>query len=149
MVARPARATNCRPAINSALVAPEGAGALSLTSSVMDALDVQDKPEYAALDVQDKLEYARCAVAVLRALKFSDAKMTYKDLARSIGLIRSSGTWQPWHRQQIAVILSIAAAAEKLNAPDNAEPLEYDRIITGTTGESGEGVFKNSRIIRE
>ena len=49
----------------------------------MDAPDVQDKPEYAALDVQDKLEYARCAVAILRALTFSDAKMTYKDLARS------------------------------------------------------------------
>jgi len=105
--------------------------------------------EAQALDVQDKLEYARCAVAVLRALKIRDAKMTYGDFAKAIGLIRGSGTWQVWHRQQITDILCIVAAVERLNSAHNAEPLDYDRIITGATGQSGEGVFKTSKIVRE
>jgi hypothetical protein len=101
-----------------------------------------------ALDVQDKLECARCAVAVLRALEISDAKMTYGDFARAIGLIRGDETWQVWHRQ-ITDILCIVAAVERLRSPHNTEPLEYDRIITVTAGEPGAGVFKNSKIIRE
>jgi hypothetical protein len=102
-----------------------------------------------ALDVQDKLECARCAVAVLRALKISDTKMSYGDFARAIGLIRGDETWQVWHRQQVTDVLCIVAAVERLRSPNNTEPLEYDRIITVAVGEPGAGVFKNSRIIRE
>jgi hypothetical protein len=100
------------------------------------------------LDVQDKLEYARSAVAVLRALKIRDARMSYGDLARAIGLIRGAGAWEPWHRQKVPEILSIAAAVERLGG-QSPDPLEFDRIVNESTGESGAGVFKNSRIVRE
>src|SRR5262249_23775068 len=101
------------------------------------------------LDVQDKLEYARCAVAVLRALAIRDAKMSYGDLAKAIGLIRADGGWKPWHRQQVPDILCIAAAVERFGPSSAEPPLEFERIINEDTGQSGAGVLKNSRIIRE
>ena len=102
------------------------------------------------LDVQDLLEYARAAVAVLRALEIADRTMGYGEFARAIGLISDSDSWQPWHRQQVAIILNIVAATE-LRAGQKAktERLNYKRVINKITGKPGAGVKKNSRIIRE
>ncbi len=102
-----------------------------------------------ALDVQDKLEYARSAVAVLRALKIHNATMSYRDLAKAVGLIRGDEGWKPWHRQQVPDILCIAAAVERFGTTTIADPLEFDRIINEDTGEPGAGVFKDSFIVRE
>jgi hypothetical protein len=46
-------------------------------------------------------------------------------------------------------ILSIVAAVEKQAGQQSPDPLEYDRIVNGNTGEPGAGIFKNSRIARE
>ncbi|HEY1745448.1 MAG TPA: hypothetical protein VGG11_01595 [Xanthobacteraceae bacterium] len=102
------------------------------------------------LDIQDRLEYARAAVAVLRALKIKDSTMGYGELARAIGLIPEGGRWEPWHRQQVADILQLVAAAERQgHAKTGAEPLDFARIVTAETGKAGAGVGKNSEIVRE
>jgi hypothetical protein len=102
------------------------------------------------LDVQDRLEYSRAAVAVLRSLKITGSTMRYGELARAIGLIPDGGRWEPWHRQQIADILQLVAAAERQgHAKAGAEPLDFERIVTAETGKAGAGVVKNSKITRE
>jgi hypothetical protein len=97
------------------------------------------------LDVQARLEYARAAVAVLRALRTADRTMRYGEFAAAIGL---GEKWQPWHRQQIADILNLVAAAEQ-QAGDNTdvEPLQFKRIVTAK-GEPGKGIKKTSKIVR-
>ena len=97
------------------------------------------------LDVQARLEYARAAVAVLRALRIADRTMRYGEFGAAIGL---GEKWQPWHRQQIADILNLVAAAEQ-QAGDNAglEPLQYNRIVNAK-GESGTGIKRTSKIVR-
>jgi hypothetical protein len=100
------------------------------------------------LDVQARLEYARCAVAVLRALKIVDKKMSYKDLGKAVGLISDPEVWEPWHQQQARDILNIAAAVEDQAASTPTEPIEFDRIINDKKGEPGEGILKKSKIVR-
>jgi hypothetical protein len=97
------------------------------------------------LDVQARLEYARAAVAVLRALRIADRTMRYGEFAAAIGL---GDKWQPWHRQQIADILNLVAAAER-QAGDKTEvePLQFERIVTGQ-GKPGKGIKKASKIVR-
>ena len=68
--------------------------------------------KFKPLDVQARLEYARAAVAVLRALKLSDSRMRYNELARAIGLMAENENWDPWHRNQITDILNVVAAVE-------------------------------------
>jgi hypothetical protein len=99
------------------------------------------------LDVQELLEYARAGVAILRGLEISDARMSYSDFGRAIGLLAGpNAPWEAWHRQQIKAILSAIAAVEKL-AGTGAMPLDYKRIINVQTGRSGKGVSKSSRIV--
>jgi hypothetical protein len=102
-----------------------------------------------ALDVQDRLEYARSAVAVLRSLQITGKTMRYGEFAKAIGLISDTEIWKPWHRQQIAEILNLVAAAEKQGSksPD-IDPLEYERVITGKTSRPGKGIVRESRIVR-
>jgi hypothetical protein len=103
--------------------------------------------EMEALDVQDLLEYARAAVPVIRGLKITGSRMRYGQLARAIGLITDDASWQPWHRQQITAILSIAAAVERqANQKVAIDPLEFERIVN-ESGEPGIGIIKNSRIV--
>lgn len=102
------------------------------------------------LDVQDRLEYARSAVAVLRALQITGKTMRYGEFAKAIGLISDTENWQPWHRQQIAEILNLVAAAERQGTKNsNIEALEFERIITGKTSAPGKGISKESRIVRK
>jgi hypothetical protein len=102
-----------------------------------------------ALDVQDRLEYARSAVAVLRSLQITAKTMRYGEFAKAIGLISDTESWKPWHRQQIAEILNLVAAAERQGAKSlDIEPLEFERIITGKTSQPGKGISKESRIVR-
>jgi hypothetical protein len=65
--------------------------------------------------------------------------MRYGEFAAAIGL---GEKWQPWHRQQIADILNLIAAAEQ-QAGDNTdvEPLQFNRIVTAK-GVPGEGIKK-------
>ena len=101
------------------------------------------------LDVGDRLKYAHAVVAELRTLEGLDATMRYRDLAKAIGLISPSGKWEAWHRQQIAEILQIVAAAERYRSGNkNSSALNFKRIVTAS-GRAGKGVTRTSRIIRE
>jgi hypothetical protein len=93
---------------------------------------------------------ASCAVAVLQALRITDSKMQYRDLAKAIGLIPDGGKWEARHQQQIKGILRIVAAAERQKDGGKSTaigPLEFERIITGKTGRPGKGVSKTSKIV--
>jgi hypothetical protein len=83
------------------------------------------------LDVEARLEYSRVAVAVLRALQNSDGEMCYGDFARAIGLVSVDETWKAWHRQQIADVLDLVAAAERQGRSAHIKPLQFHRIVTG------------------
>jgi hypothetical protein len=82
------------------------------------------------LDVQARLEYSRVAVAVLRALQNSNGEMRYGEFARAIGLVSGDETWKIWHRQQIADVLNLVAAAERQGRSAGVKPLQFHRIIT-------------------
>ena len=101
------------------------------------------------LDTQDLLEYSRAAVAVLRTLQLKDETMTYADFARAIGLLDGPAeVWKAWHRQQTEAVLNAVAATEKL-ARKQSMKLEYNRIVTKLTGESGTGKSQLARLIQE
>jgi hypothetical protein len=103
-----------------------------------------------ALDVQDRLEYARSAVAVLRSLQINEKTMSYGEFAKAIGLIPDTEGWKPWHRQQVAEILNLVAAAELQGAKShNIRPLQYERVVTRKTKQPGKGISKESRIVRK
>lgn len=72
--------------------------------------------------------------------------MRYNELARAIGLISKDAPWHVRHRAQIANILNIAAAVEKLAGQATPEPLEFERIVTAD-GEPGTGFRKTSKIV--
>jgi hypothetical protein len=98
------------------------------------------------LSVEDRLTYARAAVAVLRALKITDSTMRYGDFARAIGLIPEGNRWQSWHRQEVASILQLAAAAERYGyAGESAEPLEFERVVPPRSGR----LASEPEIVRE
>ena len=106
------------------------------------------------IDAQARLEYARAAVAVLRALKITDRKMRYGELAKAIGLIADDEAWHISHRGQITDILNLAAATEhqaKTAAGADSlktDALEFDRIVTDD-GQPGTGFYKTSRIVTQ
>jgi|SRR5215471_2131654 len=100
------------------------------------------------LDVQSRLEFARAGVAVLRTLAIKKQTMRYHQFGIAIGLIDDGAKWEPWHRQQVADILQIIAAAEKTaNRSSGTSALEFERIVTGK-GEPGAGIRKTSKIVR-
>ena len=71
------------------------------------------------------------AIAVLRALEFADAKLTYGDFAKAIGLRGRDEPWKVTHRNR---------ATELLNAAQEADPtLQVWRIVTAETGQPGPG----------
>ena len=71
------------------------------------------------------------AIAVLRALEFADAKLTYGDFAKTIGLRGRDEPWKVTHRSR---------ATELLNAAQEADPtLQVWRIVTAETGQPGSG----------
>ena len=75
--------------------------------------------------------------------------MSYGEFARAIGLMTDADKWEVWHRQQVADILNLVAAAEgQSNKNINIKKLEYDRVIVQRTGRSGKGIAKESRIVR-
>ena len=102
-----------------------------------------------ALDVQDRLEYARCGVAVLRALHITERNMTYERFARAIGLIADGERWVIKHREQVRAILRIIAAVEREGLGGrrrNIVPLDFN-LIVDRRGNPGAGVEKTSRIV--
>ena len=99
------------------------------------------------LDAESRLDCARAAVGVLRGLKLKNERMRYNELARAIGLMTEEEEWRVWHRQQIADILNLAAAAERqVGANSEYTPIEFERIV-GADGEPGAGAFKTRRVV--
>jgi hypothetical protein len=71
------------------------------------------------------------AIAVLSALEFADAKLTYSDFAKAIGLRGRDEPWKVAHRSR---------ATELLNAAQEADStLQVWRIVTVETGQPGPG----------
>jgi hypothetical protein len=71
------------------------------------------------------------AIAVLSALEFADAKLTYSDFAKAIGLRGRDEPWKVAHRSR---------ATELLNAAQEADStLHVWRIVTAETGQPGPG----------
>ncbi|HEX4157548.1 MAG TPA: hypothetical protein VHY79_03665 [Rhizomicrobium sp.] len=101
------------------------------------------------LDVQARLEYARAAVAVLRALNILNMTMTYGQFAVAIGVMSKGEKWEVWHKNQINVILNLTAAAERQGRSPDSEPLEFEKLVRQSDGESGEGFYRKSRIVQE
>ncbi|MCJ2043804.1 hypothetical protein MKK58_04535 [Methylobacterium sp. J-078] len=99
------------------------------------------------LNVSERLQFAISAVAVLRSLELTDNTMQYGQLARAIGLIPSTGSWKPWHRQQVAEILQVVAAVERQSGNNSAAaPVQFERIVT-KDGQPGAGVTRDTRIV--
>ena len=101
-----------------------------------------------SLDVQDMLEHSRCAVAVLRALKMTEQKMTYQQFARAIGLMADADTWNARYKTVVGEVLKLVAATEKRVGKNSAiANLEYGRVVNARTGKSGDGLAKESRLV--
>jgi hypothetical protein len=101
------------------------------------------------LDLETRLEMARAAVAILRGLQIADAKMTYGELARAIGMIKPAESWEAWHRTQIGDILKIVGAVQaQSGAAAEHHPIEFERIVS-EQGEPGPGIAKRSRIVSQ
>jgi hypothetical protein len=72
-----------------------------------------------------------------------------RSVDRAIGLISDDASWQVWHRKQITIILSIAAAVENQPGKNTGtEPLAFERIVT-EDDEPGTGILNMSKIVRE
>jgi hypothetical protein len=97
------------------------------------------------LPVEDLLKCAARAVTVLRKLGEAGETTRYQAFGREIGLIGADERWEPWHRQQIATVLNLVAAADRL-ANNDRETLRYDRLV-GARGTPGHGVHHVSRIV--
>ena len=69
------------------------------------------------------------AIAVLRALEFADAKLTYGDFAKTIGLRGRDEPWKVTHRSRATELLNAAQEADSM--------LQVWRIVTAETGQPG------------
>ena len=92
------------------------------------------------LDTHSLLSFAAAAVPVLRTLAEHDQQMTYKQFGITIGLVDQH--WQPWHRQQVVMVLNVAAAVSRLNG----DVLEHRRVVNRDTGVAGAGAARNPTI---
>ncbi|MFL5240256.1 MAG: hypothetical protein ACJ8EL_22200 [Rhizomicrobium sp.] len=100
------------------------------------------------LDLETRLDMARAATAVLRGLQIKNGQMTYGELAKAIGMIKSGERWEAWHRNQIGDILKIIRAVEVQSGSAADNPIEFEKIVTAE-GEPGTGIAKNTRIVSD
>jgi hypothetical protein len=101
--------------------------------------------EMKKLQVETLLDCATRAATVLRKLDASEGTTRFHEFGREIGLISSDERWKPWHRQQIATVLNVVAAVDRLANRDK-ETLGYARVV-GASGMPGKGVSHISRIV--
>ena len=100
------------------------------------------------LDSQTRLGCAQAGIAVLRALKISDSKLTYQDFAKAIGMMADDEKWEVWHRTQVRDVLNLMAATVR-QAGEEISVLPFERIVRKSDEEPGVGFYKESRIVSE
>jgi hypothetical protein len=89
------------------------------------------------------LEFALAGVSILRALQRVDQKITYGQFARMIGLLDADDPWKIVHRDQVSDVLNLIAAIDRLTD----DVTDFTRLVNERTGETGEGVNHESRIV--
>jgi hypothetical protein len=98
-----------------------------------------------SLDTKRLLECALAGTSILQALKTINAKMTYGQFARTIGLLGDDEPWKVWHRKQVSDVLYLIGAVEKQTT--NSDPIDFGLIVDAHTGESGAGLNREARIV--
>jgi hypothetical protein len=107
------------------------------------------EPKMKALNTEARLGYARAAVAVLRALKIADVKLSYRQFVTAIGLMAEDEEWQVWHRQEVTDILNLVGATARQAGSREIESIQFEQVVRAADGEPGAGFYKTARIVTE
>jgi hypothetical protein len=95
------------------------------------------------LKARRTLELALAGVAVLEALDLKDAKMTYGEFARAIGLLGPDDAWEAWHPRQVSSVLYLIGALNN----ETGDDVNVDRLVNAATGKPGGGLYRDPRIV--
>jgi hypothetical protein len=102
------------------------------------------------MDTKRVLECALAGISVLRALKATDSKLTYGQFARAIGLLGDNDPWKIQYRDQVADVLNVISAIDKMTSADlTGCETDFNVLMNARTEEPGAGINHTSRLVIE